>query len=265
MEAKRVVVKVGTSTLTRENGSRNLRNMNRLARVLCDLKGMGHQVILVSSGAIGIGTGKLGLAQRPAELRMKQAAAAVGQCEMMHIYDQFFADYGQVAAQILLTGDDVEDPVRARHLAGTFEALLELGAIPVVNENDSVSSAEIETGKSKVLGDNDTLSAVVAKLCRAELLVLFSDIDGLYDDDPHKNPNAKLIRRVTEITPEIRALCGGVGSKWGTGGMTTKVEAAAVAMAAGIDMVITNGADMDALYDIVEGRDIGTRFCAVRP
>ncbi len=260
-ERRRIVIKVGTSTLTRENGSRNLRSMDRLARVLSDLKGMGHEVILVSSGAIGIGTGKLGLAQRPSELRMKQAAAAVGQCEMMHIYDQFFSDYGQTVAQILLTGADVEDPDRAAHLAGTFSALLELGVIPVVNENDSVSADEIETGKAKVLGDNDTLSAVVARLCGADLLVLLSDIDGLYDADPRTHPDARLISRVTEITPEIRALAGGVGSKWGTGGMSTKISAAERAMAAGIDMVVSNGQNMDALYDIVEGKDVGTWFC----
>ena len=260
MKKQRIVVKVGTSTLTRENGSRNLRSMDRLARVLSDLKGMGHEVILVSSGAIGIGTGKLGLARRPSELRMKQAAAAVGQCEMMHIYDQFFSDYGQTVAQILLTGTDVEDPERAAHLAGTFSALLELGVIPVVNENDSVSADEIETGQARVLGDNDTLSAVVARLCGADLLVLLSDIDGLYDADPHRNPEAKLISRVTEITPEIRALAGGVGSKWGTGGMSTKIAAAERAMEAGIEMVVANGQNMDALYDIVEGGAIGTRF-----
>lgn len=258
---RRIVIKVGTSTLTRENGSRNLRSMDRLARVLSDLKGMGHEVILVSSGAIGIGTGKLGLAQRPSELRMKQAAAAVGQCEMMHIYDQFFGDYGQTVAQILLTGADVEDPERAAHLAGTFAALLELGVLPIVNENDSVSADEIETGKAKVLGDNDTLSAVVAQLCGADLLVLLSDIDGLYDADPRTHPDAKLISRVTEITPEIRALAGGVGSKWGTGGMSTKIAAAERAMAAGIDMVVSNGQNMDALYEIVEGKEAGTRFC----
>ncbi|MCI8538798.1 MAG: glutamate 5-kinase [Oscillospiraceae bacterium] len=260
MKTQRIVVKVGTSTLTRESGSRNLRSMDRLARVLSDLKGMGHEVILVSSGAIGIGTSKLGLKQRPVELRMKQAAAAIGQCEMIHIYDQFFSDYGQTVAQILLTGDDVKDPVRSAHLAGTFSALLELGVIPVVNENDSVSSDEIETGQDRVLGDNDTLSAIVAQLCGAGLLILLSDIEGLYDADPHKHPDAKLISEVREITPEIRALAGGVGSKWGTGGMSTKISAAERAMEAGIDMVVANGQNMDALYDIVEGKDVGTRF-----
>lgn len=258
----RIVVKVGTSTLTRDNGALNLHNMDHLARALSDLHGMGHEVILVSSGAIGVGTGKLGLSERPKELRMKQAVAAVGQCELMHLYDKFFGEYGNTVAQILLTGEDVEDAVRSEHLANTFSALLDLGCIPVVNENDSVSSAEIETGKCKVLGDNDTLSAIVARLCHADMLVLLSDIDGLYNADPHKDPNAVLIERVDEITPELRAMAGGAGTWRGTGGMATKLMAATTAMQAGIDMIITNGANMEALYEIVEGKSIGTRFCA---
>ena len=209
---RRLVVKVGTSTLTRETGSLNLQNMEHLARVLADLEGMGYQPVLVSSGAIGIGTKKLRLGERPTELRMKQAAAAVGQCRMMHIYDKLFAEYNRTVAQILLTGEDVESPVRSEHLHNTFEALLELGVIPVVNENDSVSSAEIETGQCKVLGDNDTLSAIVARLCGAGLLVLFSDIDGLYDADPRTHPGARLIHQVEAITPELRAMAGGAGT-----------------------------------------------------
>ena len=259
---QRIVVKVGTSTLTRESGALNLHNMDHLARTLSDLHGMGHEVILVSSGAIGVGTGKLGLQERPGELRMKQAVAAVGQCELMHLYDKFFGEYGNTVAQILLTDEDVEHPVRREHLANTFSALLELGCIPVVNENDSVSSAVIETGTHKVLGDNDTLSAIVACLCKADLLVLLSDIDGLYSADPHKDPDAVLIERVDEITPELLAVAGGAGTWRGTGGMATKLSAAKTAMEAGIDMVITNGADMEALYDIVEGKSVGTRFCA---
>lgn len=172
---------------------------------------------------------------------MKQAAAAVGQCRMMHIYDKFFSEYNRSMAQILLTGDDVEDPERAEHLSNTFSALLEMGVIPVVNENDSVSSAEIETGRHKVLGDNDTLSAIVAELCRADLLVLLSDIDGLYDADPKTHPEAKLLHQVTELTPEILEMAGGAGSWRGTGGMATKLSAARIAMEAGCDMVITNG------------------------
>lgn len=261
---QRIVIKVGTSSLTRPDGSRNLRNMDLLARTLSDLKGMGHEIILVSSGAIGMGAGKLGLAARPTQLRMKQAAAAVGQCEMMHLYDKFFGEYGQTVAQVLLTGEDVVDPHRRAHLSGTFSALLGLGVIPVVNENDSVSAAEIETGEHKVLGDNDTLSAVVAGLCRADLLILLSDIDGLYDSDPRQNPEAKLISRVTGVTEEIYEMAGGAGSKWGTGGMRTKLDAARTANRLGIDMVLTNSNRMDALYDIAEGKSVGTRFAAPR-
>lgn len=259
---QRIVVKVGTSTLTHESGAVDLRNMERLVRVLCDLSGAGHEIILVTSGAIAVGTAKLGLAERPRELRMKQAAAAVGQCRMMHIYDKFFSEYNRSMAQILLTGDDVEDPERAKHLRGTFSALLELGVIPVVNENDSVSSAEIETGHHKVLGDNDTLSAIVAELCQADLLVLLSDIDGLYDADPKQNPNARLLYQVKELTPEILEKAGGAGTWRGTGGMATKLAAARIAMAAGCDMVITNGSRVEDLYGIVEGKNIGTRFFA---
>ena len=211
---QRIVVKVGTSTLTHNSGALDLWSMEHLVRTLADLQGMGHEVILVSSGAIAVGTAKLGLSERPKELRMKQAAAAVGQCRMMHIYDKFFSEYNRSMAQILLTGDDVEDPERAEHLSNTFSALLEMGVIPVVNENDSVSSAEIETGRHKVLGDNDTLSAIVAELCRADLLVLLSDIDGLYDADPKTHPEAKLLHQVTELTPEILEMAGGAPAAW---------------------------------------------------
>lgn len=264
MEQKkqRIVVKVGTSTLTHNSGALDLWSMEHLVRTLADLQGIGHEVILVSSGAIAVGTAKLGLPERPKELRMKQAAAAVGQCRMMHIYDKFFSEYNRSMAQILLTGDDVEDPERAEHLSNTFSALLEMGVIPVVNENDSVSSAEIETGRHKVLGDNDTLSAIVAELCRADLLVLLSDIDGLYDADPKTHPEAKLLHQVTELTPEILEMAGGAGSWRGTGGMATKLSAARIAMEAGCDMVITNGSRMEDLYGIAEGKDIGTRFLA---
>ena len=262
LKPQRIVVKVGTSTLTRSSGSMNLQNMEHLTRTLADLKGMGHEIILVSSGAIGVGTKKLRLEERPTELRMKQATAAVGQCMMMHLYDKLFSEYNRTVAQILLTSDDVEDPIRAEHLSSTFSALLELGVIPVVNENDSVSSAEIETGRCKVLGDNDTLSAIVARLCGADLLVLLSDIDGLYDADPRTHPDAKLIHHVSAITPELRAMAGGAGTWRGTGGMATKLHAAQLALDAGIDMVISNGARMEELYDIVAGKNIGTRFSA---
>ena len=258
----RVVVKVGTSTLTHDTGRLNLHNMEHLARTLADLEGMGHEIVLVSSGAIAIGTAKLGLPERPTRLRDKQAVAAVGQCMMMHLYDKLFGEYNRVVAQILLTGEDVDAPVRAGHLRNTFASLRERGVIPVVNENDSVSSAEIETGQCKVLGDNDTLSAMVARLCGADLLVLLSDIDGLYDADPRKNPEAKLIHLVTEVTPELRSAAGGAGSWRGTGGMATKLNAAELALEAGIDMVISNGSRPEDLYGIVEGAEIGTRFRA---
>ena len=252
---QRIVVKVGTSTLTHDSGALDLRSMEHLVRTLADLHGMGHEVILVTSGAIAVGTAKLGLSERPQELRMKQAAAAVGQCRMMHIYDKLFSEYNRSVAQILLTGDDVEIPQRAEHLRSTFSALL---------ENDSVSSAEIETGRHKVLGDNDTLSAIVARLCGADLLVLLSDIDGLYDADPHTHPDATLIHQVRSLTPEILEMAGGTGSWRGTGGMATKLSAARIAMDAGCDMVITNGSRTEDLYGIAEGRDIGTRFLAAR-
>ena len=265
MEKKqRIVVKVGTSTLTHDSGNLDLRSMEHLVRTLSDLSGMGHEIILVTSGAIAVGTAKLGLPERPKELRMKQATAAVGQCRMMHLYDKLFSEYNRSMAQILLTGDDVEEEDRAKHLRSTFSALLEMGVIPVVNENDSVSSAEIETGHHKVLGDNDTLSAIVARLCNADLLVLMSDIDGLSDADPKTHPDAKLLHHVHEITPEILEMAGGAGSWRGTGGMATKLTAARIAMESGCDMVITNGARMEDLYGIVAGEDIGTRFLAAK-
>ena len=265
MEKKqRIVVKVGTSTVTHDSGNLDLRSMEHLVRTLSDLSGMGHEIILVTSGAIAVGTAKLGLSERPRELRMKQATAAVGQCRMMHLYDKLFSEYNLSMAQILLTGDDVEEEDRAEHLRGTFSALMEMGVIPVVNENDSVSSAEIETGHHKVLGDNDTLSAIVAKLCKADLLVLLSDIDGLYDADPKTHPNAKLLHHVEELTPEIYEMAGGAGSWRGTGGMATKLSAARIATEAGCDMVITNGERMEDLYGIVAGEDIGTRFIAAK-
>lgn len=264
VQKNRIVVKVGTSTLTHESGALDLRSMERLVRTLADLSGAGWEVILVSSGAIAVGTAKLGLAERPKELRFKQAAAAVGQCRMMHIYDKLFGEYNRVTAQILLTGDDVANPERAAHLRATFSALLEMGVIPVVNENDSVSSAEIESGQQKVFGDNDTLSAVVASLCGAGLLVLLSDIDGLYDANPRTHPDAKLLPRVEALTDEILAMADGAGTWRGTGGMATKLSAARVATEAGCDMVITNGKRPEELYDVVAGKAVGTRFLAAR-
>ena len=258
----RIVIKVGTSTLAHSTGRLNIRHVEELVKVLSDLKNAGHEVILVSSGAIGMGVGKLSLPARPTDMSTKQACAAVGQCELMYTYDRLFTAYSHTVAQILLTGDDVEDPDRAEHLRSTFSALLEMGVIPVVNENDSVSSAEIETGHHKVLGDNDTLSAIVAALCHADLLVLLSDIDGLYDADPRTHPEAQRFHRVEALTPEILEMAGGAGTWRGTGGMATKLSAARIAMESGCDMVITNGARPEDLYGIVEGQDIGTRFLA---
>lgn len=262
MNIHRLVVKVGTSTLTHPSGALDLRAMDWLIRVLADLSGRGLEVILVTSGAIAVGTARMGLPARPQALAIKQAAAAVGQGRMMHLYDKLFAEYNRTMAQILLTGEDVGDARRAEHLLGTFQALLGLGIIPVVNENDSVSAAEIETGEHKVLGDNDTLSAMVAALCRADLLILLSDIDGLFSADPRTDSTARLLPVVEELSPEILRMAGGAGSWRGTGGMATKLSAAKIAMEAGCDMVITNGQRPEDLYGIVEGQDIGTRFAA---
>lgn len=265
----KIVVKVGTSTLTHEAGKLNFRSFDALARVLSDINNQGSDVILVSSGAIAVGAGKLQMKARPTTLCQKQAAAAVGQCELMHLYDKFFGEYGKIVAQILLTGEDVDSPEKKQNLINTFNSLLELGIIPIVNENDSVSYAEIEAdayehAEHKVFGDNDTLSAVVAVLCGADKLVLLSDIDGLYDGNPNECDAARLIREVRIIDNEIRALAGGAGSSRGTGGMITKLQAAELAIANGIDMYIANGRTPEVLYDIVEGRPVGTLFVGKR-
>ncbi len=252
----RIVVKVGTSTLTHATGRVNIRRITALCRVLSDLKNAGHQVLLVSSGAIGMGVGKLSLPGRPADMPTKQAAAAVGQCELMYTYDKLFGEYSHIVAQLLLTGADVEDPERLQNFHNTLEKLLELGALPIINENDTVSTQEI------AVGDNDTLAAIVAVSAAADLLVLLSDIDGLYTADPHTVPEAALIPRVEAVTADIRALAGCAGTARGTGGMVTKLNAAEKCMAAGIDMIIANGADPDILYRLLDGEAFGTRFCA---
>ncbi len=258
----RIVVKVGTSTVTHDTGAMDIHSVEKIVRVLADLRGFGHEVILVTSGAISVGAAKITQGIRPTELRMKQACAAVGQCQLMHMYDKLFGEYNQAVAQILLTDEDVADPVRREHLSGTFSALLETGVIPVVNENDSVSSAEIETGAHKVLGDNDTLSAIVLKLCNADFLVILSDIDGLYDKDPHTNKDAKLIYRVENLDEEIEKMAGGAGTNRGTGGMITKLSAARITTEFGRDTIIINGSKPEELYDIIEGKEAGTRFVA---
>ncbi len=255
--AKRIVVKVGTSTLTHDNQKTNLRSVRALCRTLADLKNEGRDVILVSSGAISAGTAKLKLAERPKEMRLKQAAAAVGQCELMHLYDNCFEEYGQTVAQVLLTNDCIDDPQRRENVANTFESLLELGAIPIVNENDTVSVEEIT---DVIFSENDTLSAIVARLCKADLLIRLSDIDGLYDGDPREHPDASLIPVVYEMTPRIRKAAAGSGTNRGKGGMITKINAAEVVTQAGIPMIIMNGSDPENLYKIFDGESIGTLF-----
>jgi glutamate 5-kinase len=251
--AQRIVVKVGTSTLTYDTGKMNLKRIDELARILSDLRNQDKEIILVSSGAVGIAMGKLGLSKVPADIREKQAVAAVGQCELMYLYDKLFSSYNNTVAQILLTRDDIAIPRRKRNMQNTICTLLEMGIIPVVNENDTVSTEEIE------IGDNDTLSAVVADLVDADLLLLFSDIDGLYDKDPHSNPNAHLLPVIFNIN-EVKHLAGGAGTARGTGGMVTKLAAAELSTNAGIHMIIANGEHLSALYDILDGKQVGTLF-----
>ena len=249
----KIVVKVGTSTLAHPTGQLNIRKVEEFCRVLSDLKNAGHQLILVSSGAIGMGVGKLSLHDRPHDIPTKQAAASVGQCELMYTYNKEFGEYNHTVAQILLTILDLQDAQHLQNFRTTIERLLQLGVLPIINENDSVATEEIEI-------DNDTMGALVAKAVGAELLILLSDIDGLFTADPHKDESAELIREVHAITPEIIALAGGKGSSLGTGGMATKLKAASIATEAGIDMIIANGAHPEQLYDIMDGKSIGTRF-----
>ena len=250
----RITVKVGTSTLTHATGRMDIRRVEALCKTLSDIKNAGHEVILVSSGAIGMGVGKLNLARRPADMPTKQAAAAVGQCELMYVYDKLFQEYSHTVAQILLTGEDLRDERRHENFANTLQRLLELGALPVINENDTIATDEI------AVGDNDTLGALVAVSVKAELLIVLTDIDGLYTADPRRDPSARLIREVREITSEMLKGAGGGGTALSTGGMATKLAAARICMDAGTDMVIVNGAQPAAIYDVLEGKDIGTRF-----
>lgn len=253
----RIAVKVGTSTLAHSTGHLNIRHVEDLCKVLSDLKNAGNEIILVSSGAIGMGMGKLSLSKRPDDMPTKQAAAAVGQCELMYTYDKLFSEYNHTVAQLLITSPDIaenERSERGENFRNTVLRLLELGALPVINENDTVATEEIS------VGDNDTLSALVARSCDAELLVLLSDIDGLYTSDPRTNKSAKLIETVPEITPEIISCAGGKGSQLGTGGMATKLKAAQICTQSGIDMIIANGSTPSILYDIMEGKSVGTKF-----
>ena len=252
----RIVVKVGTSTLTYNTGRLNVRRTEELCKVLSDLKNSGNEVILVTSGAIGMGIGKLGLKNKPTDIPTKQAAAAVGQCELMYVYDRLFSEYNHTVSQILLTGDDFNHEDRYTNLINTMNRLLELGALPIINENDSVATNEIK------VGDNDTLSAYVAKSINADLLVLLSDIDGLYTADPKKDKTAKLISVVDDINDDINSLAGGEGSLLGTGGMKTKLHAGEICMQAGVDMIITNGEHPENIYKIIDGESVGTLFKA---
>ena len=254
----RIVVKVGTSTLAHSTGCLNIRHVEELCKVLSDLKNAGHEVILVSSGAIGMGVGKLSLKEKPTDMATKQAAAAVGQCELMYTYDKLFSEYNHTVAQILLTGLDLEDPTRYHNIKTTMNKLLELKVLPIINENDTVNTDEIS------VGDNDTLGAIVAVSMHADLLVLLSDIDGLYTADPHTSSDAKIIEEIAEITPEIEALGGKSQSGLGTGGMATKISAAKRCVARGTDVIIANGSAPAVLYKIIDGEKVGTRFKAVK-
>ena len=256
-DKKRIVIKLGTSTLTHKTGRLNIRRMTNLIKVMADLQNSGKELIIVSSGAVGLGVGKLGLRERPSDTPTKQAAAAVGQCELMYLYDDLFDDYGIPVAQILLTNTILENE-RRKNVENTFERLISMGVIPIVNENDAVAIDELELE----IGENDSLSAIVAKIANADLLIILSDIDGLYDSDPHKNPDARLIPVVTEIDSHIEEIAGGAGSALGKGGMITKINAAKIANDAGIDMIIMNGDNPDKLYDLFDNTQAGTLFIA---
>ena len=254
-ERKRVVVKVGTSTLTHRTGRLNIRRVENLVKTLADLQNAGHEIVLVSSGAIALGMGKLGMTKRPSDTPGKQACAAVGQCELMYMYDKFFAEYSIVVAQVLLTKYVLLED-RRQHVVNSMERLLSQGVIPIVNENDTVAIDELELD----VGENDSLAANVATIANADLLVIMSDIDGLYDKDPHVHENANLIPEVGEITDDIRSLAGGAGSALGTGGMATKIKAVEIAHAADIDVVLMNGKNPHKLYDLFEDKPVGTLF-----
>lgn len=253
-DVKRLVVKVGTSTLTYDTGKTNIRRMHKLVSVLSDIVNSGIEVALVTSGAIGVGVGKLGLKERPSDISGRQAAATVGQCELMFMYDKLFGEYGHTVGQLLITKSDVDSEERRKNLVNTFDKLFDYGAVPIVNENDSVAVDEI------VYGDNDSLSAIVAKLVNADALIILTDIDGLYDDNPNENEDAKLISQVDEITDELIAVAGGHGSRFSTGGMVTKLHAAQIAMDAGINTIVMNGAAPESIYKALDGKQIGTFF-----
>jgi len=252
----RIVVKIGTSSLSYPNGRMNFHSIEKLAYVLSAVRRQGVQVILVTSGAIGVGSGRLGLTKRPQELAKKQALAAVGQAELMKIYQRFFEDYNQLVAQVLLTKDVVTIPMRNQNARSTLIKLFEMDIIPIINENDTIATNEIE------FGDNDTLSAIVASLINADLLVMLSDIDGLYNADPRTEESAEIIHSVLEITPELEQLASGAGSSFSTGGMITKISAAKICLIDGIDCLIGSGSDPAILFDVLAGKEVGTHFVA---
>lgn len=254
----RIVVKVGTSTLAYSTGHMNIRRVEKLCKVMSDLKNSGHEMVLVSSGAIAMGLGKLQLGERPTDIPTKQATAAVGQCELMYVYDKLFGEYNHTVAQILLTGSDIEHEERHLNFTNTIFRLLEMNVLPVINENDTLATDEIR------IGDNDTLAAIVAREINADLLILLSDIEGLYTADPRKDSSAKLIPLVEKLTPQIMGLGQGNGTALGTGGMVTKLNAAKITTEAGMDMVIANGEDPAVLYEIAVGNAVGTRFTGRR-
>ncbi len=258
---KRIVIKVGTSTLTYENGKLNLRRFQQLCRVISDLQNSGNEIILVSSGALGVGVGKLGIKEKPSETPQKQAIAAIGQCELMFMYDKIFGEYDNTVAQILLTRSVIDDELLRINALNTFEALIAMRIIPVVNENDSVATDEIEGAN---FGDNDMLSALVAKLVSADRLIIMTDIDGLFETNPRVDPYARLLKRVPEIDDEIQKMAGGTGSNRGTGGMSTKVAAAEIATQSGIECCVINGSNPEILYELMDGHNPGTIFEAVR-
>ena len=254
----RIVIKIGTSTLAYATGQLNIRRVEALCKTMSDIRNAGHELILVSSGAIGMGVGKLGLRQRPQDIPGKQAAAAVGQCELMYIYDKLFSEYHHTVAQLLTTADNLTNETRHGNFTNTLNRLLELGVVPVINENDTVATEEI------VIGDNDTLAANVAMSVGAQMLILLSDIDGLYTADPHTDPNARLLPVVRRVDEDIKKLAGVSSTTQGTGGMVTKLRAAEICLDCGCEMVIANGNNPAALYDIVEGKPVGTRFVGER-
>ena len=250
----RIVIKIGTSTLAHPTGHLNIRRVEQLCKIMSDIKNAGHELILVSSGAIGMGVGKLGLRERPKDIPSKQAAAAVGQCELMYTYDKLFSEYHHTVAQLLITGGDTTNDIRRFNFTNTLNRLLELGALPVINENDTVATDEI------VIGDNDTLAAIVARSVHADMLILLSDIDGLYTADPHTHPEAALLHHVARVDDHIREIAGISSSAQGTGGMVTKLHAADICLGCGCKMVIANGNNPGNLYDILEGKTVGTTF-----